>query len=516
MPVIAPPRKATSSAGRDAAAGRLGDARVRAHRDVHADVAGRRRTGCRRSRSRWRRARFWIEDQRDEQHDADDGDHRVLAVQVGPGALLDGAGDALHPLVARRQREQLRASSERRTATARPAQTSATTTPWSVRKSLKEGSFVEFWLLRGAAGSVATRGRAADGIAWRDAPAKRRGSLSARGAEERAGYCPGTQRRPDDWAGPASLGPLGAAPAASPARVRPRRSPAPAAPAACDLRVGQLELGERLADLGGVRASSGSTSGSSARDALDRLADLLGVALVLGPGLEPGLAAAEVEQRDERLDEDVLDADPLELRPRRPRAAPPRWALAARAACSLMDGGHLLQRTSRASRATVSAKTSRRWRPSAISARWRWAPLRSGSDDVDARARRGPARSTRAAARAPRRSGTPRARSRSIMRPSMPVADRPPEVLLDQAPRRGRATGTPSSSSRAACSTQATISAASASDSRGGRLGVADAHLDRAEREVRADRPPDLRVLDDRVGPHQELEVVAVAPPSEP
>ena len=45
MPVTAPPRKATSSAGRDAAARRLGDARVGAHRDVHADVAGRRRTG---------------------------------------------------------------------------------------------------------------------------------------------------------------------------------------------------------------------------------------------------------------------------------------------------------------------------------------------------------------------------------------------------------------------------------------------------------------------------------------
>ena len=36
------------------------------------------------------------EDQRDEQDHADAGDHRVLAVEVGPRALLDGAGDALH------------------------------------------------------------------------------------------------------------------------------------------------------------------------------------------------------------------------------------------------------------------------------------------------------------------------------------------------------------------------------------------------------------------------------------
>ena len=46
------------------------------------------------------------EDQRDEQHHADGGDRRVLAVQVGARALLDGQRDALHPLVAGREREQ--------------------------------------------------------------------------------------------------------------------------------------------------------------------------------------------------------------------------------------------------------------------------------------------------------------------------------------------------------------------------------------------------------------------------
>ena len=37
-----------------------------------------------------------------------------------------------------------------------------------------------------------------------------------------------------------------------------------------------------------------------------------------------------------------------------------------------------------------------------------------------------------------------------------------------------------------------------------GRLRVADPDLDGPEREVRSDRPPDLRVLDDRGGRDQE------------
>ena len=45
-------------------------------------------------------------DQRDEQHHADDPDHRVLAPQVRGGALLDGEGQPAHRLVAGRQREQ--------------------------------------------------------------------------------------------------------------------------------------------------------------------------------------------------------------------------------------------------------------------------------------------------------------------------------------------------------------------------------------------------------------------------
>ena len=38
----------------------------------------------------------------DRERDRDDRDDHVLAVQVGLGALLDGAGDLLHPLVAGR------------------------------------------------------------------------------------------------------------------------------------------------------------------------------------------------------------------------------------------------------------------------------------------------------------------------------------------------------------------------------------------------------------------------------
>ena len=49
---------------------------------------------------------FWMGMSADEQHDAHDGDRRVLAVQVGARALLDGERDALHLLVAGRERKQ--------------------------------------------------------------------------------------------------------------------------------------------------------------------------------------------------------------------------------------------------------------------------------------------------------------------------------------------------------------------------------------------------------------------------
>ena len=91
--------------GRDAAAGGLGDAAVRAHRDVHADEAGGRgQQAADREADRDRDA--LQRDQDDEQDDADDADRRVLAAQVRGGAFLDGLRDLHHALVARRQRQQ--------------------------------------------------------------------------------------------------------------------------------------------------------------------------------------------------------------------------------------------------------------------------------------------------------------------------------------------------------------------------------------------------------------------------
>ena len=91
--------------GADAAARGLGDAGVGPHRDVHADVAGGAGEDAADHEADGDVA-VLDEDQGDEQDHADPGDDRVLAVQVGPRALLDGAGDALHLGVARREREQ--------------------------------------------------------------------------------------------------------------------------------------------------------------------------------------------------------------------------------------------------------------------------------------------------------------------------------------------------------------------------------------------------------------------------
>ena len=79
-------------------------AHVRAHRDVHADVAGHAGEECA-ERETDGRVPVERESERDEQHDADDGDGRVLAVQVGLGACLDRGGNLLHPRVARGLRE---------------------------------------------------------------------------------------------------------------------------------------------------------------------------------------------------------------------------------------------------------------------------------------------------------------------------------------------------------------------------------------------------------------------------
>ena len=80
-PVTAPPRNATASAWRDAAARRLRDPCVGAHGHVHADVAGGRRQQSADQKAD-RDADVLQRDQHDEHDDADAGDRRVLAVQV--------------------------------------------------------------------------------------------------------------------------------------------------------------------------------------------------------------------------------------------------------------------------------------------------------------------------------------------------------------------------------------------------------------------------------------------------
>ena len=67
----------------DAAAGGLGHAGVGAHRDVHADEAGRGRRQAADGEAD-RDLDVLQRDQRDEQHDADAGDRRVLAASDRP------------------------------------------------------------------------------------------------------------------------------------------------------------------------------------------------------------------------------------------------------------------------------------------------------------------------------------------------------------------------------------------------------------------------------------------------
>ncbi len=92
---------------REAGAARLGDARVGAHRRVHADVAGDgREHGADDEAERDLPAEVVRPDARDEQQrrddDGDDADRAVLAVEVCRGTLLDRRLDLAHPLVAGR------------------------------------------------------------------------------------------------------------------------------------------------------------------------------------------------------------------------------------------------------------------------------------------------------------------------------------------------------------------------------------------------------------------------------
>ena len=88
--------------------GGFGGAHVGADRDVHADVAGdARQDGADEVADGHGHAQLQAE--QDADHGADDGDGRVLAVQVSARAFLNGARNFLHLLVARSGTENLSA-----------------------------------------------------------------------------------------------------------------------------------------------------------------------------------------------------------------------------------------------------------------------------------------------------------------------------------------------------------------------------------------------------------------------
>ena len=104
-----PARNATLSAGGSPSRAASAVRDVRADRDVHPDEAGGRgEHGADQEAERRPPAELVVEAEQQERHDRDDRDRRVLLAQVGRGALLHGARDLLHPLVAGRLLEEPR------------------------------------------------------------------------------------------------------------------------------------------------------------------------------------------------------------------------------------------------------------------------------------------------------------------------------------------------------------------------------------------------------------------------
>ena len=133
-----PARKATFERGLEPVLGGLGGAHVRAHGDVHPDEAGcRGEHRADQEADRRPPAELVVEAEQQERDDRDDRDRHVLAAQVGGRALLDGARDLLHALVAGGLLEAARRSARCRRRSRRREQTSAKSTAWSLKKSIK-------------------------------------------------------------------------------------------------------------------------------------------------------------------------------------------------------------------------------------------------------------------------------------------------------------------------------------------------------------------------------------------
>ena len=87
--------------------GSLGGPDVGANGDVHPDEAGGRgERGADQEADRRSPAQLVVEAEQEEGDDRDDRDRRVLLLQVRRSALLNRAGDLLHPLAARGAREE--------------------------------------------------------------------------------------------------------------------------------------------------------------------------------------------------------------------------------------------------------------------------------------------------------------------------------------------------------------------------------------------------------------------------
>ena len=199
-------------------------------------------------------------------------------------------------------------------------------------------------------------------------------------------------------------------------------------PAARLPRIRHLELRQRVPDR--RRPPPPGSSGSSARTA--SIPSLRLVEVLLLAVRQAELARRQVHQRHHRLEQHVLHRDAAHLRlerraqlllgaaPAAARSCDHPLACVACAAWPPPPPVDLLDRRARLERPPLAL--------GAVLRRQR---------HVDAERRRAPARSRPAAGRRSPPPGTPRRRSRSIMRAVEPVADRPPEVLLDQ-PAGGR------------------------------------------------------------------------------